>query len=300
MSLHLSSLDTFIIIRVICSFFLFLYPLYAEEAYEGAYMVPQTVYVGDRATLIVPLGASHAAAAVEPMNIDPPPPQTELVVHKIAVERQKDGMHLIVEFTAFETGILELLPITVPGFADEFRLSVAIASLISPSTMSLSPPAPPLAVSGTAALLYGTSISLILAIFILVSARVFWVRQFLSLSVLFKNHLLIFSMKRRLDSLQKSPQKNKILDSLSAEFRLFLSRFFNTDCSALTADEFSSFPFLERTADHPQDSALRTIFRRLDSFRFNFNAESEDNVRAAIEDVSVFIEKLRSEMRRKP
>ncbi|MDR0784975.1 MAG: hypothetical protein LBE74_03715 [Treponema sp.] len=282
---------------LICGFFLFLCPLYAEEPY----MTPQTVYVGDRATLIAPLDASHTDA-VEPMNIEPPAPQAELVVHRIAVERQKDGIRLAVEFTAFETGVLELPPITVPGLAEDFRLSVTIASLISPSTMTLSPPAPPLAVSGTAALLYGTSISLILAIVFFVGGRVFWKRRFLSLSVSFKNRLLIFRMKRRLDSLRKNPRKNEILDSLSVEFRLFLSRFFNVDCSALTADEFSFFPFLERTVDYLQDSVLRTIFRRLDSFRFNFNAKgvNEDDVQTSIEDVDAFIERLRSEMRRKP
>ncbi|MDR0645046.1 MAG: hypothetical protein LBG05_09145 [Treponema sp.] len=302
------SLDIPVIIRILCGFSLSLCPLYAEETY----MVPQTVYVGDRAMLIAPLSASNEAfqaGAPEMMSIDPPAPTTGLVVHRIVVERQNERIRLAVEFTAFETGVLELPPITVPGFADDFHLSVTVASLLSPSTMSLSPPAPPLAVSGTAALLYGTSIALILVIFLFVGARVFWIRQFLSLSVLFKDRLLIFRMKRRLANLRKNLQKdgirnnqNEVLDNLSVEFRLFLSHFFNIDCSTLTADEFSFFPLslFGRTVDYPQDSGLRMIFRRLDSFRFNMEDLSPDNVRMSIEDIGAFIEKLWGEMRRKP
>ncbi|MDR1126669.1 MAG: hypothetical protein LBL06_00920 [Treponema sp.] len=271
-------------------FFLFPCQLHAQEPY----MVPQTVYVGDKAVLITPLGASLIGGVVEPMSIEPPAPTDGLVVHRIAVERQKDEIRLVVEFTAFKTGVIELPPITAPGFTDEFHLSVTIASLLSPSTMSLSPPAPPLAVSGTAALLYGTSISLILVILLGVSARMFLIRQFLSVSVSFRNRLLIFHIKRHLDDGRKNPHKDRILDNLAAEFRLFLSRFFGIDCSSLTADEFSYFPLSSfgSIPDCPQSPDLRTIFRRLDSFRFNAEGVNSDNVLIFIEDVWAFVEKL--------
>ncbi|MDR1466307.1 MAG: hypothetical protein LBI40_01635 [Treponema sp.] len=271
---------------LVCVFFLSLCPLYAEDPY----MVPQTVYVGDKAALITPLGA-YQIGGVKPIDIEPPAQTDELVVHRIAVERHKDEVRLVVEFTAFKTGVIELPPIAVPGFTDDFRLSVAIASLLNSST-TLSPPAPPLAVSGTAVLLYGTAISIVLIVLLLVNGRVFLIRRFLSLSVLFRNRLLIFRMKRRLEDGRKNPYKDGILDSLAAEFRRFLSHFFNTDCSAFTADEFSYFPLFG--TDYPQSLDLRMIFRRLDRFRFDTEGVNPDNVLIFIGDVWAFIEKLQA------
>jgi hypothetical protein len=274
---------------LVCVFFLSLGRLYAEDPY----MVPQTVYVGDKAALIAPLGVYKDV--VETIGIDPPAQTDELTVHRIAVERQKDEVRLVVEFTAFTTGVIELPPIAVPGFTEDFHLSVTIASLISSSMTTLSPPVPPIAVSGTAALLYGMSISLILVILLLVSGRIFLIRRFLSLSVSFRNRLLIFRMRRRLEDGRKNRLKDGILDSLSIEFRRFLSRFFGIDCSSFTADEFSYFPLSSFGIDSLQSSDLRMIFRRLDGFRFNAEDVNPDNVLTFIEDVWAFIDKLQAQ-----
>ncbi|MDR0602401.1 MAG: hypothetical protein LBG42_08465, partial [Treponema sp.] len=145
--------------------------LWAQDALASrAYLVPQTVFVGDRAALVIPVEGP-------PVNAELPlPPETgPLVFHRVRMEGGGGEGRVFIEFTAYAPGILALPPVEIPsGFLTGLR--VEIASILEKGNEGrvLSGPAPPLAAPGTGLFIYGTAAGVLLIFFFLLGgARAF-------------------------------------------------------------------------------------------------------------------------------
>jgi len=266
---------------------------FAQDRNAEAFIVPSTVYVGDRAALILPLPgfalkenpetASVVTAAVAS-------PSNDLEIHRALLERRPVGSRLTIEFTAYAPGILELPPIVIAG--ETFNgLKIEISSILESKV--LSDPAPPLAIPGTSLLVYGT----LTAILCFLSAA-FWVMFWGRTRI--KGWLEAWEKKRLLKGmmgiekhLRRTLVKGddtcrNILDALSGEFRLFLSRFTGERCQAMTAVEFAN------TELKLNREFLEDFFRRCDGIRFGGGEISGKNAVSMLDDIKQFLAALKS------
>ncbi|MDR3247416.1 MAG: hypothetical protein LBT39_01405, partial [Treponema sp.] len=244
------------------------------------------LYVGDLGHVEVNLGAEFQG--VLPFVIEDPrllPQETDVKIRRVKFDRLRGGRdRLLIDFTAFAPGQLELPQIDLPqlpGFTLE-GCRVNIVSMLggADSLLILSNPASPLAVPGTALIIYGTS-TLIVLILLFIMGMGLWGRPYLE-------GLLEAHRRRRLIRLMRNigkrlwgkiPSGNvagssarcqEILRDLSAEFRSFLGYFFNCDCRAMTAAEFLLLPPLFSFSDNADSAvglvaplSLRDYFHRM-------------------------------------
>jgi hypothetical protein len=263
---------------------------FAQDRNSDAFTVPQRIYVGDRAALILPLPGfavkedSEAASVVsDTIDID---------IHRALLERRPVGSRLTVEFTAYAPGILELPPIVIAG--EVFRgLKIEINSVLESGAQGtvLSDPAPPLAIPGTSLLVYGTVISIL---FSLSTAFwvLFWGRKRIKgwLAAWEKKRLLINMRgieKRLRKALARGDDTNRnILDALSREFRGFLSRFTGEHCRAMTALEFANIEL------QINGEFLKDFFKRCDGIRFGGGEIHKKDALSMLDDLKKFLADL--------
>jgi hypothetical protein len=140
-----------------------------------AYMVPPKVYVGDRASLVLPLPGLAADAKISLEQL--PSSSADLMIHQVALERRPSGSFLTIEFSAYTPGALELPPFEIGGKIYS-GLKIEISSILSAdeSGMVLSGPASPLALPGTSLLVYGTISAAIFLMLLAIWSRV-WGRK---------------------------------------------------------------------------------------------------------------------------
>ena len=254
---------------------------------NGAYVIPRLVYVGDPATLIMPLpGAVHDSADIV---LTAPPlssADANIDIHRIVLERRVSGSRLLIEFTAFVPGLLELPVIEIGG--ERFSgLTVTINSVIdSRSTLELSGHASSLAMPGTATMLYGTIAGFALLLFLTIWFILKGRRYLQRWTAKWKHHRLFVSIKNTEKYLHKhllrGGNKRVILDRLSGEFRNFLSFITGNNCRAMTAREFENLPEMD-------SNLLGDFFRRCDELRFSgADADSQDILRL-LADLRLFI-----------
>jgi hypothetical protein len=241
--------------------------------------------------------------------------------HRITLERGHSGSRLLIEFSAFRSGVLELPPIEIGG--ERFAgLHVDIRSILDPGETGavLSGPVLPLAVPGTAPLVYGTmgAVALLLSLSLWAGT---WGRRHLGGWILrWRKRRLIVSMaiveKRLRRTLLREGNRRDILNILSGEFRGFLAFFTGENCRAMTALEIGRLPPLEISA--PRDGAafpsddmaeppaaayggfLESFFRRCDELRFNGSEIITGDVLALLGDLRDFLEALYKTGRNKP
>jgi hypothetical protein len=256
--------------------------------------------VGDRGRLVLNLQDSPEAAS---FSIDDPlalPQSPELKLHRLEFDARRG--QVLIDFTPFAPGELELPPLTIPmlpGFSTENR-RISVASTLAPEgspqgggILVLSGPAPPLAVPGTALLIYGSS-SLIILVLLLALGAGIWGRPYLSA-------LMEARRRRRLIRLMgnigaglrdRIPQGSSqmILKRLSLEFRAFLGYFFDgeggRDCRAMTAEELGALPPLFPPAEELRPvspESLGEFFRRLDRLRFSGEQAGAGDIAALLD-----------------
>jgi hypothetical protein len=281
------------------------------------YLIPPVVYVGDRATLVIPLaadtGGKEAVLSLEE-RLFPLSPDIEL--RRVVLERRPAGSRLLVEFAAFTTGLLELPPIEIGGerFAG-FR--VTISSLISSDENGpvLAGPASPLAIPGTSLLVYGAMAGFMLVLIAGLWAGVWGRRHFAGWILKWKRRRLIVSMsgieKRLRRTLPREGERRDILNTLSLEFRSFLSFFTGENCRAMTAGEMGCLQpelfALEKNRKGPEanhvnnqydpwlelrSGFLGTFFRRCDELRFSGTAIAPDDVLILLGELRRFLKIL--------
>ncbi|MDR2134574.1 MAG: hypothetical protein LBP27_05650 [Treponema sp.] len=301
----------------------------ARPGNRGPYLVPQTVYVGDRASLVVPLSETRDSAsgprgqgddggttvlegeALLPLNSGLAEPDSfpALELHRIELERRPGGARLLVEFSAYAPGIFELPPFEIGGnrYAG---LRVEVSSILDSGDAVLSGPAPPLSVPGTGLLMYGTVTALVL-----LSALSLWVvlrgrRCFGGWMEKAKRRRLIVSMAGIEKRIRRNIRKGnagdygKILNVISSEFRAFLSFFTGEDCRAMTSAELGGLPPLaapDGVAADAEDAAALSVlsgeylsgfFRRCDELRFGGREAAEEELFAILGDLGRFLETL--------
>jgi len=260
----------------------------ANAQNTGAYLIPRQIFVGDRAILVLPLsGVAEKTGDIiltsdnSYLNGNNFPLHSDIDFHRIILERRANGSRLLVEFTPFVTGRLELPAIEIGG--ERFTgLTVNVNSIIdNRSSLVLSGPASSLVMPGTAIMLYGIIalliIFIILTIWFFLKGRVFfknwiekWKRRKLFIS-------MKFTEKRLYKSVLRGEDKRIILDMLSEKFRIFLSVLTGINCRSMTANEFKKTPpnLLIYQADN--QSFLHNFFCSCDELRFSgANVNSQD------------------------
>jgi len=266
----------------------------------GAYMVPSKVYVGDRASLMLPLAG---VTGHEEINTRLIPSSPDIDIHHAALERRPGGSFLKIEFSAYTPGILELPPFDILG-KNFSGLSIEISSILEPGEegMVLSGPALPLAIPGTSLLIYG-SISagillILLTIWVLFRGRT----QMKGWLTAWKRRWLLVSMmdleKRLRKALTKEASCREILDVLSTEFRNFLACFTGENCRAMTAAEIGGLNG-EGGGAVPDSKFLGDFFSRCDGIRFSGAEINNDEILAMLGDFRRFLTALGRAMRGK-
>jgi len=270
---------------------------FALDNNGDAYTVPPKVYVGDRASLILPLPgyAAKPDAGTASANSETSLGVTTasgIDIHRALIERRPSGGRLTVEFTAYAPGVLELPPVTVAG--EVFSgLKIEISSVLEDDAygMVLSGPAPPLAIPGTSLLVYGGIISVICSL-----SAAFWIliwgrKRIRDSLALWEKKRLLAGMRGTERRLRKTLARDggacrNVLDALSGEFRRFLSGFTGERCTAMTAVEFANI-------DAPVDGEfLKNFFKRCDGTRFGGGTISKTDAFSILDDLKRFLTAL--------
>jgi len=262
----------------------------------GAYMVPSKVYVGDRASLMLPLSGMTGHEEINARLI---PSSPDIDIHHAALERRPGGSFLKIEFSAYTPGILELPPFEIGGKIFS-GATVEISSILEPGEegMVLSGPALPLAIPGTSFLIYGTISAGILLMLLIIWVSFRGRAQLKGWLAALKRRWLLISMldteKRLRKALAKGTARRKILDSLSTEFRDFLAFFTGENCRAMTAVEIGRLG-----GSMPDSEFLGKFFSRCDGIRFSGDEISGDEILSMLGDLRGFLGALGRSMRKK-
>ena len=271
---------------------------YAQD--NGSYLIPRYIFVGDPATLVLPLpaAAQNRVDIVLTSPSDYLPSDPNIDFHRIILEQRITGSRLLIEFTPFVPGILEL-PVIEIGDAYFSGLTVTVNSLIDDSASPvLSGAASTLAIPGTAFMLYG---SLTAIIFIILFAFIFILkgRKFLNeLTRKIKQRRLFKSIYKTEKRLQKEiirgTDKRLVLDKLSEEFRLFLSTLTGNNCRAMTAGEFDNLTTNTGNTliQEEKPSFLNVFFRECDDLRFSGKEITSGDLTRLLDDMRGFLSVL--------
>jgi hypothetical protein len=256
----------------------------------GSYLLPRIAYVGDRATMILPVPELRGENSNISLTQGLPdfPSDDGVDFHRITLERRESGSRLLIEFTAFVPGVLELPVIEIGGMIFS-GLSVKISSIIDPDKpiLELSGPAPSLAIPGTAMMIYGA-----IASFTALAALAVWFmfngRRYLSAwRAKWRQWNLFISMKllekRLYKKLFKGGNNREIIDRLSVEFRVFLSYLSGKNCRAMTASELEGLPAWFDCV------FLGKFFRRCDELRFSGGSVVTKDVFGLLSDMRNYI-----------
>ncbi|MDR0386637.1 MAG: hypothetical protein LBH57_01240 [Treponema sp.] len=271
-------------------------PVTAQDAGE-AYLIPQTVFVGDPGRLALPLGAVPPGAGN--VVLDDPgelPAVPGLVISRVELENRRGHRRLIIDFRAFTPGVIELPPIEIASLTFT-GLRVTVASILEAegNALVLSEPAPPLVIPGTMGMIYGTALGIVVFIAGFVLAILRGGPVFRRLRERFRRRYVIRSMGKVLRHLRAALDKDgqgnapEVLDELSGEFKTFLGLFTGMNCRAMTGEEFLFLPSL--TSD-PSGPFLRDFFRRCDVLRFGGGEITGGTVTELLDQAGDFIGKM--------
>ena len=295
---------------ILCGMFLFSPDIQAQVRTDMPYVLPHTIFVGDRGRLVVPLDPSFGEIAPFVLEGQNELPQTpDLQVLRIELDRRGGSSRLLIDFIPYAVGDLSFPALEFLLSEDEENtkalppLGVQVTSILSSSNMALSQPAPPLAVPGTTLLVYGTGILVLLVVFLGIGFFLLGPRRFRELCEwILRRYRLNIMMRflRRLKlecSLDKSGNPEHYLTILSGKMREFLSFFTGFNCQSLAAVEFLELPLEESVLDPER---LFSLFRAWDTLRFSGIGLSMDDLFKAIDDVHTLLALLDKAEKEKP
>jgi hypothetical protein len=271
--------------------------------------------VGDKGRLVVPLDSSFAALKPFILDISEELPKTpDLVIIRIEFERRGANPRLLIDFIPYAPGILsfpvldflfpdlklsddplEIMPTSETMFSPETvlpKLSVQVASILTPSQMTLSEPASPLAVPGTSLLIFGTTALILLILSLGIVCSLWGRRHFREFWERLRRRRLLRGMTKFLRRLKQecglAKEKNPghFLTLLSVEARDFLSFFTGFNCRPLTAREFLDLPLNNMALD---PACLCRLFRGWDNLRFSGQAVGMADVFRALDEMESLI-----------
>jgi hypothetical protein len=259
---------------------------------RAAYLIPQTIFVGDRGRLVMPLGQAFRGAA--PFIREGPgtlAPEEEILISRVELEYRNGAARLLIDFIPYAPGIIGLPPLELSAAGGEplvvTGLKVRVASILDSSSMALSPSAPPIAAPGTSLLIYGSSV-----LILLVLLGIGGMGRLGKLREGFRRRRLIRVMERALRRgkvrLHRSPpdprEQKKLLAGLIGEFRKFLTLYTGINCHALTPSETGILPGAA--------SSLGGLFRRWDTLRFSGHAPAEGEILSTLDEAGAFVAAL--------
>jgi hypothetical protein len=273
--------------RFLCALFVLpLCPLFSQTLPGAAepYTIPQTIFVGDQGRLALPLGS--AFAGVEAAVIQGPllPRSKDLTISRVELEKRGAAAMLLVDFQAFVPGIITLPPIEIASHTFS-GLEVTIGSILSVEQrgLVLSGPAEPLAAPGTAALIYGAILGLILLLLALALGSVWGRTRLGEVAERLQRRRVIRAMGRTLKRLRSfSPGRDlEILETLSRDFRVFLGLLTGINCRAMVPSEFLA---LDGSGSALSPETAADLFRRCDAFRFSGEGIEREAVFALLDE----------------
>ena len=274
--------------------------LHAQDT--PAFLIPQTIFVGDSGRLVVPLDSSFSGvrAFVREDNL---PTVPNLVIRRIELERRGNTIRLLIDFTPYAPGSFSLPPLDflfqgndVPELGE---LHVQVASILDPSMMALSEPALPLSVPGTSLLVYGSIIAILTLLLAITIVMVWGRRNVQSLVQQLRQRRLVRAMLkflRRLGSEANGTQNEgyaQFIARLCQEFREFLTAFTGINCRSLSAGEFLQVQIFTLTP-----SVLSSLFRAWDALRFSGKPVSNGDFKEALHKAESFVLALDGEARK--
>jgi hypothetical protein len=263
-------------------------------------LVPQTVYVGDRARLIVLLEGETGASGNASTVIDRAEhlPSTENVrIHRVEIDRRQGRVRAYIDFTAFAPGSVALPAIDAEGVRLA-GLEVRVASVLEANATELSPPESSLTAPGTYLLIYGgiflllgvAGIVLFFAVRGLPLLRAYLERR--------KRDQAARSMRRVIGRLEADGGKMDgalLLSVLFDELRSYLTYRTGLNCHALTPREFPVVLSESASKLRFSDSDLAflgSLFRRGDEVRFGSHPTTYGELMEALRGVGELVERM--------
>ena len=276
--------------------------VFPQEKSGNAYMIPPKIFVGDRATLIVPLPGFSVQTDSE-ISPEQLPSQYGIDIHRVVLERRPNGSQLAIEFSAFMPGTLELPPIDIAGRLFS-GLHVEISSILETgdSRLVLSGPTSPLAIPGTSILVYGSIFATVFSLLFVLWALLWGRKRLKEWLAMLEQRRLLLSMwailKRLRKDLTKGVPQREVLDSLSFELRGFLSYFSGQNCRSMTAFEFGSTVLFEDYPNVPGREFLAKLFGRCDCARFSGEKIGKNEAEDLLTEARYFLKSLDRNMRK--
>ncbi|MDR3123954.1 MAG: hypothetical protein LBU16_09290 [Treponema sp.] len=261
-------------------------PLFSQTLPGAAepYTIPQTIFVGDQGRLALPLGSAYAG--VEAAVIQGPllPRSKDLTISRVELEKRGEAATLLVDFQGYVPGTIALPPIEIASHTFS-GLEVTISSILSVGQqgMVLSGPAEPLAAPGTAALIYGAILGIILLLLALALGSVWGRTRLRDFAERLRRQQVIRVMGRTLKRLRSfSPGRDlEILETLSRDFRVFLGLLTGANCRAMVPSEFLS---LDGSGAALRPETVADLFRRCDALRFSGEGLERETVFALLDE----------------
>ena len=263
------------------------------------YLIPQTIFVGDRGRLVANLGPAfegigafvlqspEALSSIQGLIIK------ELIISRIELEKRNNNTRLFIDFVSYIPGsfTLPLLRLQSGGSKPLVLggLNISVASILTPDIMVLSDPALPLAVPGMGFMVYGAmGILLILSIGI---GGLFWTRRYFGpLREKLKYRKLRVSLEKRLKQLRVEEnvlRQKELFSLLAGEFREFLSFLTGVNCSVLTPLEFLGLSL--QIPGSPEPDYLYKLFRHWDHLRFSGTPLAKAEVFVVLDELGSFL-----------
>jgi hypothetical protein len=279
--------------RLLCALLVLpLVPGFSQTLPGGAepYTIPQTIFVGDQGRLAVPLGSAYAA--LEPTVIQEPhlPRSRDLVISRVELELRSGSATLLVDFQAYVPGVVTFPPIEIASHTFT-GLEAAVSSILSVERqgMVLSAPAEPLAAPGTAALIYGAILGILLLLLALTLGSVWGRTRLRDLAGRLKRRRAFRALGRTFKHLRAAPPGADLAipETLSRDFRVLLGVLTGINCRAMVPGEFLALDGPDSAAA-PRPEILADLFRRCDELRFSGEALERDAALALLEEFKTF------------
>ena len=268
---------------------------------QEVYLVPQTVYVGDRGRLVVSLGSAFIDAQSFILETREDLPvnlflMDDIVIQRIELERRGSNIRLFIDFVSFAPGVFILPPIAIPSSTSEslmlFNIEFTIASILTPDTMVLSPLALPLTVPGTGLMVYGGLGALLLC---LILGSFFIIRFSHIINPLkrkWKQRRFLVSLEKKIQLLREhkagvgQQKRDETFSALAAEFREFLSFITGLDCCVLTPYEFTLLSVA--IPGTPSPGFFHELFKSWDIMRFSGRSLRQDDILQITDELEKF------------
>jgi hypothetical protein len=265
-----------------------LFPAFSQSISGNAepYTIPQTIFVGDQGRLALPLDS--AFAGVEATVIQGPllPRSKDLVINRVELEKRGSAAMLLVDFQAYVPGVVALPPIEIASYTFA-GLELTISSILSVEQqgMVLSGPAEPLVAPGTAALIYGAILGLLLLLLALALGSAWGRTKLRDFAERLKRRRVIRAVGRTLKRLRAAPPGGdiEILETLSRDFRVFLEALTGINCRAMVPSEFLALDDPASGAALPPQ-VVADLFRRCDALRFSGEGVEREAVFALLDE----------------